>query len=140
MEDAKAFVRDPQAALDERKRKAERTKAQRQRSTEEEQEEITKDDEFRNPTPKESFYRKKYENIIYKHFPKPGEEVTRTMQREQSKLFQNAQCDARKEVPKKDIYGKEKKKVDHLTFSFRISGQNLSKQKKAALQLSLIHI
>ena len=56
------------------------------------------------------------------------------MQREQSKLFKNAQCDARKEVPKKDIYGKEKKDVDYLTFSFRISGQNLSKQKKAALQ------
>ena len=133
LEDAKAFVRDPQAALDARKRKAERTKAQRQPKAQPPRKK-KKVLEFRNPTWKESFYRKKYEGTIYKHFPKPGKEPTDEMRKKQSELFENAQCDARKEVPKKDMYGKEKKNVDYLTFSFRISGQNLSKRKKAALQ------
>ena len=130
---AKAFARNPNAEKNRRAKLREKTKAARVRRAERANKKVEKDDDCRNPTQNESFYRKKYENIIYKHFPKPGTEPTDEMRKKQSELFENAQCDARKEVPKKDMYGKEKKNVDYLTFSFRISGQNLSERKKAAL-------
>ena len=130
---AKAFASNPNAEKKRQAKAGDKTKATRDRFTKWTNRKVENDKDFRKPKRGESFYKEEYEDTIYKHFPKPGEEVTCTMKREQSKFFEKASCDARKEVPKKNMYGKEKK-FDHLTFSLRISGQNLSGRKKAALQ------
>jgi hypothetical protein len=84
----------------------------------------------REGRPGETFWRRRYEGSIYAHFPNLGEGATEEQKTWQSEFFKQMGCDARKEVPQKNLYGKVKND-DYLTYAFRVNKYNLTKVAKA---------
>ncbi|CAL6332696.1 unnamed protein product [Bathycoccus prasinos] len=134
VDEAKAFAMDPNAESRRRKNRAAETAQQKERKTKE-KDDRPEEPDCRQGRPAETFYRKKYEGSIYAHFPNLGEEATEDMKKWQSEFFKKIACDARKEVPSKNLYGKERN-FDYLTYAFKVNKYNLAQDAKAALILA----
>jgi len=96
---------------------------------------MQREPDCRRGRPAETFYKERYKETIYAHFPNLGEEATAEQKKWQSDFFKQVRCDARKEVPKKNLYGKEITS-DYRTFASKVNKFNLTPEAKAALILA----
>ena len=132
LEDAAAFVRNPNDEKQRRKNAQTRTAQQNTARTERRATRLQREPDCRRGCLTKTFVRERYKESIYAHFPNPGEQAAEQMKKWQSDFFKEIPCDARKEVPKKNLYGKEITS-DYKTFALKINKFNLTQEAKAVL-------
>jgi len=130
--EAKAFAKNPNVEKERRKNRAVETENERERKTQQNAMRLDRQPDCREGRPGETFWRRRYEGSVYAHFPNLGEGATEEQKTWQSEFFKQIGCDARKEVPSKNLYGKVKND-DHLTYAFRVNKYNLTKVAKETL-------
>jgi len=135
LNDAKAFATNPNEEKERRKNARAETAEQKTRRTEQRATRVQREPDCRRGRPAETFYRERHEETIYAHFPNPGEEATEEQKKWQSDFFKQIPCDARKEVPTKNLYGKEKN-FDYRTFASKVNEFNLTRKAKAEWHLA----
>ena len=135
LEDAKAFATNPNVEKERRKNARWETAEQNRTRTERRATRLQREPDCRRGRLTETFVREWHKETIYAHFPNPGEEATAEMKKWQSDFFKQIPCDARKEVPEKNLYGKEITS-DYKTFAHKVNKFNLTREAKAALILA----
>jgi len=135
LNDAKEFASDPNEEKERRKIARAATAEKKTKKTEQKATRVQGEPDCRRGRRAETFYNPRHEETIYAHFPNPGEEATAEQKKWQSDFFKEIRCDARKEVPQKNLYGKEKN-FDYRTFASKVNKFNLTQEAKAAWHLA----
>ena len=135
LDDAKAFASNPNVEKERRKNARAETAQQNATRTERQANRLQSEPDCREGRLTETFYRARHKETIYKHFPNPGVRATAEMKKWQSDFFKQIPCDARKEVPQKNLYGKEIS-CDYKTFTHKVNKFNLTRKAKAAWHLA----
>ena len=103
LDEAKAFASDLNEEKERRLNAQAETAQQKLRRTERRATRLQSQPDCRRGRPAETFYIERHKETIYAHFPNPGEEATEEQKKWQSDFFKQIRCNARKEVPQKNL-------------------------------------